>query len=174
MNKIRFLLFFSSLCIMGITNAQTDSLEQHFDLKRTKFRLAYNVPNGMDNGLQQSVLTKERLQVLLSDNQFNAYNHARRCYIASIPLLSIAGLYTTLGGVFLGTGETLGVFVSYVCFGCAFACLVPGITLIVHSSNKLAQLVEDYNNPRYSSHFQTNLQIRLGFVDNGIGVKLNF
>ena len=165
-------LVFGIFCIVSVNlYAQSDSLLQNSDMQRHRFKLAMGT----------TILEKDQLQTMLSSLQFSNYNHTRLCYIASIPLLSVAGYYTACGSIFLGLGwrgETLGegllVVMSYACFGYAFACLVPGVTLIVHSAKKMNNIVDDYNKHRQSSYFQNGLQLNYGFVGNGIGLSLRF
>ena len=173
--KTRFLLILLILSVIGVTNAQSDSCAEYSNMRRVKFRLAADMPNGMDNAVK--ILDKEELQLLLSDRQFKTYNHARSCYIASIPLLSFSAYLTICGSVILGIGlvqndsgaDLLGV-ISYFAFGEALLFLIPGTTLIIYSAKKLNKIANDFN----SLHYQSNLQIRCGFVGNGIGIRLCF
>ena len=155
-------------------NAQGDSCAADAILKRVKFRLAADTPNSINNVAKQPVLKKEELQLLLSDRQFKAYNHARRCYHASIPLLSIGAVFYTLGlGMAIPAviSDNLGTALECVFFcSIAYPFLIPGVILISHSAKKLNKIANDYN----SRHYQSNLQIQFGFSGNGIGVKLNF
>ena len=156
---------------------QSNDFLQNSDLKRKGFKLA----------TETSVLEKEQLKTMLSENQFRGYNHARRCYIASIPMLSLGAGFTTLGFVFLyksyhvtSTGiafiieSGLTTLLSYAFLGYGVAYLVSGVVLITHSAIRLNNIAENYNKQRHSSYFQNGLQLNLGFVDNGIGVKLRF
>ena len=176
MNTITLKLRIVLLALMGIiaingANAQTDSSIQNANLEREKFRLAFDVSNS-------SVLEKEELKILLSDKQFSTYNHARRCYVASIPLLAGGACLATASGILL----SIGLFRSYdqmvapyVLFGYAnLFGIIPGIILITHSAKKLNNIAEDYNNQRLSSYYQRNVQLNFGFTQNGIGFKLNF
>ncbi|MCL2132704.1 MAG: hypothetical protein FWH36_09720 [Lentimicrobiaceae bacterium] len=162
-------IFFSIILLFAfqnVANAQGDSCAEYSNLKRVKFRLAADVPNGMDNAVK--ILDKEELQLLLSDRQFKTYNHARRCYVASIPLLSLAGVSFALVAV---SGMIDNPFLAIIS-ACAFSYvfLPPGLTLILYSAKKLNKIANDFN----SRNYQSNLQIQCGFVGNGIGIKLNF
>jgi len=178
--KKYLLLIFPIVLIMGAANAQSDTCVQNSNLKREKFRLAFDVPNG-------SVLKKEKLQILLSKDLFKTYNHARRCYIASIPLLAGSACVTTASVILLGMdifyyshynlniGDGPYIIPSCALFGYAVLFgIIPGIVLITHSAKKLNRITEDYNNQRYISHYQRNIQLNFGFTQNGIGFKLNF
>jgi len=172
MKKVLILILPIAL-IMGVANAQTDSCVQNANLKREKFRLAFDTPNS-------SVLEKEDLKILLSDNQFKTYNHARSCYIASIPLLTGGACVIAASGLFLGVGLSnnhgLDIIVpSCALFGYAILFgIAPGVILITHSAKKLNGIALDYNNQRLSSYYQRNVQLNFGFTQNGIGFKLNF
>jgi len=170
MKKVLILILPIAL-IMGIANAQTDSCVQNANVKREKFRLAFDTPNS-------SVLKKEELKILLSDNQFRTYKHARRCYVASIPLLAGGACLATASGILLSIGLFRGydqMVAPYVLFGYAnLFGIIPGIILITHSAKKLNGIALDYNNQRLSSYYQRNVQLNFGFTQNGIGFKLNF
>jgi len=170
MKKV-LILILPIVLIMGVANAQTDSCVQNANLKREKFRLAFDTPNS-------SVLEKEALRFLLSEDQFSAYNHARRCFIASVFLLSAAAIPTSLGGYFLIAGyantNLMAVIGSFILFGYASLGIIPGVILITHSAKKLNGIALDYNNQRLSSYYQRNVQLNFGFTQNGIGFKLNF
>jgi len=160
-------------------NAQSDSCVQNSNLKREKLRLTFDMPNAIDNAVKSPILEKDQLHSLLSDKQFKSYIHARRCYVASIPLLSVAAGYITVGCLFLAIwhdfiGSPFLNTVSYISFGVAFTFLIPGVTLIVHSAKKLDSITKDYNNQHYSSNYQKNIQLNFGLTQNGIGLKLNF
>jgi len=172
--KKLLILILSIVLILGVANAQTDSCVQNANLKREKFRLAFDTPNS-------SVLEKEELKILLSDKQFRTYNHARRCYIASIPLLAGGGGIVVAGSVLLGIGLfSYNHFVPPAIGACVImgygvlVGIVPGVILITHSAKKLNRIALDYNNQRYSSYYQRNMQLNFGFTQNGIGFKLNF
>ena len=179
MKKLKFSLFFSFLLVIGVANAQseTDSCTQHSPLKREKFRLAVDMPNG-------SVLKKDELKFMLSNDQFEAYNYARGRYVASIPLLSVGTTYFTLGSIFLGMWFSFGLpvknaglaiiflIVSPLCYTVSLSFLIPGITLIVNSKNRLNNIVNDYNS-QYKLSYQP-VKLHFGFVGNGIGLKLTF
>jgi len=174
----RFLGVVVLLVVSVNLQAQSNDFLQNSDLKRKGFKLAINTQNETKSTV---VLEKEQLRTMLSDEQLRSYRVARNCFVASIPLLSLAGYYTTIGSVFLGYGwydGTLGgaimIMASYVCFGSAFVCLVPGIVLMAHSAKRIDKVAESYNKQRHSSHFQNGLQVNFGLVDNGIGVKLRF
>jgi len=158
-------------------NAQTDTSTQHSPLKREKFRLAVDMPNS-------PALKKDELKLLLPQDQLRGYNHARRCYIASIPLLSIGaacaawGSFFLVGGIiqteiykdaFSGSILALAGFAGIVV---SLPFLIPGVTLIVNSKNRLNNIVNDYNSPHTFSY--QPVKLNLGFVGNGIGIKLTF
>jgi len=109
------------------------------------------------------------------------YIHARRCYVASIPLLSGGAGVATAGIIILGIGLSNNyefappLIASYVLLGYATLFgIIPGVTLIVHGAKKLNKLADDYNAQRYSSNYQRNVQMNVGLTQNGIGLKLNF
>ena len=167
---LTFTLFISFCAV----NAQTDSCTQHSPLKREKFRLAVDMPNG-------SVLKKDELKFMLSNDQFRGYNHARRCYVAAIPLLSVGTTYFTLGSILLSAGlseypRTLGgglaIMVGAISLGIGSAFLIPGISLISYSAIKLNRIAKDYNS-QYKLSYQP-VKLHFGFVGNGIGLKLTF
>jgi hypothetical protein len=191
MKKIRYLLVLCFIAILflfaGITNAQSNSLVQQSDMKREKFRLAIVETNGINNGVEQTVLKKEQLQLLLSDNQFNNYKRARRCYHASIPLLSLSacglvGTTVALGfGIFGGhhydpDRPTMNLGLPFAMFFAAgtLPFLIPGVILITHSTKKLNRIAENYNIQHYSSFYQSNIQINFSFTSNGIRMRLSF
>ena len=167
MKNHKFLLFFSILLVIGVANAQseTDSCTQYSPLKREKFRLAVDMPNG-------SVLKKDELKFMLSNDQFRAYNHARRCYIASISLLSVSSFFSL--GIILGIidGGIGGGVVAAISFAPMIACFIPGLVLINYSSEKLNRIAKDYNS-QYKLSYQP-VKLHFGFVGNGIGLKLTF
>ena len=172
--KKLFILILPIALIMGVANAQTDSSVQNANLKRENFRLAFDTPNS-------SVLKKEELKILLSDKQFSTYNHARSCYIASIPLLTVSSVFFTFGSFFLVAGlstegltKAIAMMISIANFGVTSIFLIPGTTLIIYSAKKLNNIAEDYNNQRLSSYYQRNVQLNFGFTQNGICFKLNF
>jgi hypothetical protein len=180
MKKV-FIPILPIVLFMGVANAQLDSCVQNTNLKRKKIRLAFDT-------LNSSVLEKGELQILLSDKQFKTYNHARSCYVASIPLYVLAGcgaaITTTSIGMgiyyhFLGEFDTRGMAgVCYFIAGCTFAGtlapLIPAIILNIYGKKQLDKLALDYNNQRYSSYYQRNIQLNFGFTQNGIGFKLSF
>jgi len=172
--KKLFILILPIALIMGVANAQTDSSVRNANLKRENFRLAFDTPNS-------SVLKKEELKILLSNKQFKTYNHARRCYIASIPLLAGGACLTTASAVLLGIDifcyGGADIYIIPACALLGYATLfgiIPGIILITHSAKKLNAIALDYNNQRLSSYYQRNIQLNFGFTQNGIGFKLSF
>ena len=172
MNRALILAVSLLLVFQNVTNAQSDICVQNSNLKREKFRLSFDTPNS-------SVLKKEELRLLLSENQFKTYNHARRCYVASIPLLSLSACCITAGSILLVAGlrnNWGGILLeaSYAAFGEALVFLVSGAILITHSAKKLNQIAENYNNQPYTSHYQRNIQLNFGFTQNGIGLNLSF
>ena len=187
----RFLLFVV-LSVMSVNlQAQSDSLLQNSDLKRHNFRLAIDTSNGTNDDEEESVivLKKEQLQTMLSYEQFQSYKMARRCYIASIPLLVLSGCGTAITTTFVGMGiynyfsdGKLGygsmTVMFYFLAGCTFAGtlapLIPTIVLFVHSAKRLNNIAEDYNKQRHRSYFQNGLQLNYGFVGNGVGFQLRF
>lgn len=123
------------------------------------------------------------LSQMLDNNQFDAYKQARREYIASIPLWTMAGAGATVslgflfGGLFgdsnsSGTGEVgpAGPYlfvVSGITMGVA---LLPGITalaLTLDSHKKLNNVAENYNK-------SNKVTLNVKPVPQGIGVFINF
>ena len=168
LKSILTFVLFVSFCAV---NAQTDTSTQHSPLKREKFRLAVDMPNS-------PVLKKDELKLMLPQKQFRGYNHARRCYIASIPLLSIgtgffaAGIVMTIDASISTRDNMLSSYTFAVYTGCAAEFLIPGIILITYSKNKLNSVAEDYNSQHTFSY--QPVKLNLGFVGNGIGLKLTF
>jgi hypothetical protein len=153
--------------------AQSDSLLQNSDLKRHNFRLAIDTSNGTNDDEEESVivLKKEQLQTMLSYEQFQSYKMARRCYIASIPLLVYgAGYFSASVFMFVYWDYSMAL----IPFAVSTMFLIPGITLIVHSTTRLSNVAEDYNKQRHRSYFQNGLQLNYGFVGNGVGFQLRF
>ena len=190
MKKLRFLVIVYALCIGGITYAQNDNLIQYHELERKKFKLAIIEFDRVENQIKQTVLEKEQLQTLLSEGQFSTYNHARRCYHASIPLLSLAacGIVTTT--IYFGfwvdskfhpekyrfpNGKSYLMGLPVIIFGVAtLPFLISGTTLIVYSAKKLDRIAKNYNKLHNSSFYQSNIQLNFGITPNGIGMKINF
>jgi hypothetical protein len=179
----RFLIFVV-LCVVSINlQAQSDSLLRNSDMRRKGFKLAVDVSNDA-NGDEIVVLEKEQLQTILSDVQFHNYKVARRCYVASIPLLAYGVSYFTVSAICLGIGLynahyhpnawDFSLFISEVTFGMSIPFLISGTILITNSAKKLNNIVEGYNKQRHLSHFQNGLQLNFGVVNNGIGVRLRF
>jgi hypothetical protein len=174
------------LLFVGIANAQSNNLARQSEMKREKFRLVIVETNNINNEVEQTILNKEQLQLLLLDNQFNTYNHARRCYHASIPLLSLSACGLVGTTVALGFGifghhydpdrPTMNFGIPFAIFFAAgtLPFLISGVTLIIHSTKKLNRIAEDYNIQHYSSFYKSNIQINFGFTSNGIGMKLSF
>ena len=181
------LLTLALLLFIGIVNAQSDSLILQSEMKREKFRLAIVESNSLGNEFKQTALKKDQLQLLLSEKQFSTYNHAHRCYHASIPLLSLAacglvGTTVALGFGIFGANQynpdrpTMNLGMPFAIFFAAgtLSFLISGVTLIIHSVKKMNRIAEDYNIQHYSSFYQSNIQLNFGFTTNGIGMKLNF
>jgi hypothetical protein len=192
MKKIILYLTAIFLLLVKMANAQSNSLVQQSEMKREKFRLAIVESNGLDNKFKQTALKKYQLQLLFSEKQFSTYNHARSCYHASIPLLSLAACGVAGTGLFLGVnihdiihhpnryqdrdGDPIALRFAFAwsCFAVTSLFLIPGLTLIIYSAKKLNRIVENYNTQHYSSFYQSNIQINFGFTTNGIGMKLTF
>ena len=183
MKRVIFFSIILLFAFQNVANAQFDSSAAYSNLKRVKFRLAADVPNSIDNAVKK--LYKKQLQQILSEDQFDDYKNVRRCYIASIPLLSITAVCAAWGVFFLVDGIASGIQggnwnagfameLSAVGFLVSIPFSIPGLTLIVNSAKKLNEIADDYNNKRYSSQYQSNLQIQCGFVGNGIGIRLSF
>jgi hypothetical protein len=153
------------LLTISVANAQTDTCTQHSLLKRKKFRLAFDTPNS-------SVLKKEELKLVLSNDQFSGYNHARRCYIASIPLFSIASFFSLGVGLGILDGGIGGGVVAAISFVPMIVCFIPGLILINYSAGKLNRIAKDYNS-QYKLSYQP-VKLHFGVVGNGIGMKLTF
>jgi hypothetical protein len=177
MKKV-FLLILSIALIMGVANAQSDSCVEYSYLKRMEFRLN-GVYKNADNVLMRIVLGKKELQPLLSEEQFEDYNIARRCYIASVPLLIseyvvfVAGIWAMLQydpNAFLD----FNILVGLAFWGVSFLISAPEIASITYSAKEINKIAKDYNNQRYSSYYQRNIQLNFGFTQNGIGFKLSF
>jgi len=191
MKKIQFLII---LCFVGIVQtvtAQSDSLVHNTNIKREKFRLAVVESNSIDNELKAGILKKDQLQLLLSHDQFRAYKHARRCYHASIPLLSLSACGIAVTCMYLGIGihdirhrtltqrlnhqGGLAFAVSFIFFTAGtLPYLISGVTLIVYSKKKLDNIAESYNKQYHSSFYHSNIRMNFGFTQNGIGLKLTF
>ncbi|MDR0205724.1 MAG: hypothetical protein LBI45_00455 [Bacteroidales bacterium] len=157
----------------------SDSCLQPFSLIRVKFFcLAYDMSTTVEKGIKQSILKKEDLQNLLSENQFKTYKQARSYYVTSVPLLSIGAGYLAAGSACLIVFRDFidSPFItrtSIVIFGVASACLIPGTVLIIYSSRKLNKLSNEYNTQSNSS-YQSKFQINIIGTQNGIGFKMNF
>jgi hypothetical protein len=166
MKKIKFLLFFSILLMLGITNAQqeTGTCPQYSHLKRIKFRLAFDTPNS-------PVLKQEQLFSMFSYSQYEDYRHARRCYAASISLFSLAAYCTGFGIVTTSMSYFDTVVILY-CGVPTLALLISGTTLIIHSKKRLNRIAKDYNS-QYKLSYQP-VKLHFGIVGNGIGMKLTF
>ena len=127
-------------------------------MQRHRFKLAMGT----------TVLEKDQLRTMLSDKQFKGYNHARRCFVASVPLLVFAP-YWMLGAFasFIFDDEKIGSIIL-------FSASLSGVILISYSAIKLNRIAKDFNNHRQSSYFQNGLQLNYGLVGNGVGVSLRF
>jgi len=166
MNKLTILAVLLLLVFQNVTIAQSDICVQNSNLKREKFRLAFDTPNS-------SVLKKEQLYSMFSYSQYEDYNLARRCYFASIPLFSLAA-YATGFGVVISNIGFFDPIIILICGVPALALAISGTILIIYSAKKLNQIAENYNNQRYTSHYQRNIQLNFGFTQNGIGFNLSF
>jgi hypothetical protein len=135
-------------------------------------------------------LKKTDLQSLLTNEQFLAYNKARNCYIASIPLLTLGGCVFTIATVFFGIGlhnmltfsrsqwvewlqegfdPRLAAVVGGYLYAGSLISLIPGIVLISYGSNQMNKIASHYN----STHHLC-LQIGFGCTDYGVGMKIKF
>ena len=177
MTRVIFFNILLLFAFQNVVNAQGDGCAAYSNMRRVNFRLAADMPNGME----QPFLYKKQLQFLLSEDQFQTYNNARACYIGSIPLLSVGtacaawGVFFFVGGIASGIqGDDWSsgflMLLSAPGFIASVPFLIPGVNLIVNSKRKLNKIANDFN----SRHYQSNLQIQCGFVGNGIGIKLSF
>ena len=140
--KNKFLVF-GIFCMMAVNlQAQSDSLLQNTDIQRCNFRLAVNYSNGLS-----FYLGKDQLRTMLSDKQFKAYKHARRCFVASIPLLAIGVpsiIYT--GIVYNDERQHNYIFnIAGLFLVMSLPYLISGTTLMIYSANRLNNIAKDYN-----------------------------
>jgi hypothetical protein len=63
---------------------------------------------------------------------------------------------------------------SGILFAATLPFLVSGVTLIVYSAKKMDTIANDYNRQHKLSSSHCNVQIKLGFTPNEIGMKLTF
>ena len=156
---------------------QSNDLLLNSDLKKKGFRLALDVPrDATENNASMVALKRSELKMILPDEQFRSYKVSRNCFVASFPLLTLgtaclATSFAIFGASLMGAHY---MPMAAIPLGLSVPFLVPGIILMVHSAKRIDKIADNYNKQRQSSYFQNGLQLNLGLVDNGIGVKLRF
>ena len=120
-------------------------------------------------------LTKTQLQGLISQEQYAAYQTARNCYIASIPVLSLAGSAIYVSGIFLGLGIRWDWAIAPLgaIFAATLISSIPGIVLLTYGIKRLNKIASDYNF-QHGLSYQPEIKLNIGIVGSGIGLKLTF
>ncbi|MDR1112300.1 MAG: hypothetical protein LBL18_00840 [Bacteroidales bacterium] len=167
--------------------AQENRTIENSTIKRVNWNLTIT-----DTISQKNIkLEKEQLKTLFSDKQFRDYKTAHRCYISSIPLLTLAACELTASVVMLGIGLHGGlkwgwktdfeskysnltpiIFAGYV-FGASLIPLISGVVLITCGTKKINHIVAEYN-AQHKLSYHKPIQMDVSFTNSGIGVQLNF
>jgi hypothetical protein len=137
------------------------------------------------------VLKKDQLQLLLSDDQYSTYKHARRCYHASIPMLTLGSGWLISSAILCGiwiydgskrhwmrdpiTGHDphLGLYIGTLCVASGIVLTTIGAVLITCGIKHLNKVVITYNNQQKLT-FKDELRFSLGMINNGLGFIMNF